>query len=163
MYLVSIDDMSIFQIVTHLPMNVVLISTVMLVFSVFCIIRPSSLMQWYTQVSALIYYCWEHIVGHRLNEQNDIDISDMHQNLRSSNVITMQACEATQSEIENTIASLGEFRFTERKQCGRTFKDVFETDKNYVKWILAHETTQHNLSFGYRLFAIYVHLRSVTL
>ena len=51
-----------------------------------------------------------------------------------------------------------QFQIHWKKAKGKTFKQVFEEDKEYVLWVQAHES---ELSFAYRIFNMYAQLRHV--
>ena len=129
-------------------------------------LKPLSYDEWQTVMALmlilLLFCCVMKFLYHVKYRPNmNAHAPELHKRLRNSDIVHMKTCEASHQDLLDTISALGEFCFSERKQKGRTFREVYDHDANYTKWILAHKHTQHDLSFGYKLFGTYIHLREL--
>ena len=145
------DEASIFDCATQLTFDwqTILILAILLILFICGIMK----------LVTFVAFCGECIFGHRSNAIDDEQKPQKRMNV-NANVIDkthISKAECKQSELECIIEAMGALKFSEGKQRGRSFKEVHEFDKAYVKWVVSHE---HSLSFGYRIFMMYIQLRS---
>ena len=104
-------------------------------------------------------HCAPYVKKYRPDNANEVKLlaKSPLRNSSTASTVNMSKCEADSDDLTDVISALGMFRFTERKQKGRTFEQVYKNDALYCKWILDHEGSS-DLSFAYKLFAQYIHL-----
>ena len=117
--------------------------------AILCIVCPMKLEQF--GVQACVHFC--------STQQHNPEASAPIFHSTSSSVMQMKMIKtfkAEQDDITKVISYMHNFKFVERKHKGKSFKQVYDEDKDYVRWVQTHEA---KLSFGYQLFSKYSQLR----
>ena len=123
--------------------------------AILCIVRPVKLERFFVQACAHF----------RSTQKHNPEAEDSHEYQQlpslppSSSVMRMKMIKtfkAEQGDITKVISYMDNFKFVERKQKGKSFKQVYDEDQDYVRWVQTHEA---KLSFGYQLFSKYSQLR----
>ena len=123
--------------------------------AILCIVRPVKLERFVVQACAHF----------RSTQKHNPEAEDFREYQQlpslppSSSVMRMKMIKtfkAEQGDITKVISYMHSFKFVERKQKGKSFKQVYDEDKDYVRWVQTHEA---KLSFGYQLFSKYSQLR----
>ena len=137
-----VDDMSVLELGKHLPWTMLILALSILVL----IGRIICLTEQYWRDCAF------------KQSHHDADLEETLES-SSSSMISWVSAEASLSNIVDAASGLSGFRFTAGKHSGRTFRKVYDIDKQYVKWCTDHGSP-NKLSSGFQTFILYAHLGS---
>ena len=139
-----LDEMSFLELGKHLPWTMLILALSILVL----IGRIICLTEQYWRDCAF------------KQSHHDADLEETLES-SSSSMISWVTAEASLSNIVDAASGLSGFRFTSGKHSGCTFREVYDLDKKYVKWLTEHGSP-NQLSLGFHMFILYARLRSQT-